>query len=542
MAKTTMEDMRRILRDEYGAHPRLVDLLVEAGLTSRPVVEAALNPSLAYLVPPDTLPDIKPAADLILRYLKRGRRILIWGHEDADGFTSTAVMLRALEVMGSKPGQVDYVIPSKKKDGHGLSRPILEALAGEVDLIVTVDCGTSNTAEVAFARELGMEVVVTDHHEPPEVLPDTFVINPKIGGENYPYLAGVGVAFKLAWYLLRLDQKMGLEQMARDLPELFVFTAVGTLADRVPLVSENQILVQTGAELFHTRSLPFVRVLQRKMGNSGDLNALVPLVSSGFSEKNRKSLAVAFLLAREEDEADRILEVLWERVESWNRRAQKALEVALSRLGRVRRYVYVDLPDVEPHYLGFVASRLKDQFGLPTIVTGRKETSEVVGEVRYPHGEDSLEMLRELSHLFLSWGGHKLASGFSMEARDLPEFIEELELFFSQDSEDPPALPVDLELEGVDRELLRDVVRWGRHNVEIHLRIQNTTIEALQQLSFEGIPVVDPAGLLRLYPPETPVEVTLRGGPEGLVLLDLVPRSGENKEVPRGYSGRSTAV
>jgi len=536
-----MEGMRRILRDVYGAHPRLVDLLLENGLISPPVVEATLNPSLLYLVPPDTLPDIKPAAELLLRHLKRGRRILIWGHEDADGFTSTAVMLRTLEVMGAAPGQVDYIIPSKKKDGHGLSRTLLEPLKGQVDLIVTVDCGTSNVREVAFARELGIEVIVTDHHEPPEVLPETYVINPKIGGENYPYLAGVGVAFKFAWYLLRLDQKLGLEQIVQNLPELFIFTAVGTLADRVPLVSENQILVQTGSELFHTRSLPFVRALQRKL-EGGDLNALVSPVSSGFSEENRKSLAVSFLLAREDDEANRILNILWERMESWNRRAQEALEMALSQLGRVRRYVYVDLPDVEPHYLGFVASRLKDQFGLPTIVTGRKGPAEVVGEVRYPPGEDSLELLRELSHLFLSWGGHKLASGFSMEARDLPELIEELEWFFSQDVGNPPTLPVDLELAEMDRELLRDVVRWARHNIQIFLRIQNTTPEALQQLSFEGIPVVDPIGLLRLYPPETPVEVTLRGGPEGLTLLALVPLSGENKEVLRGYSGRSTTV
>lgn len=537
-----MEDMRRILRDEYGAHPRLVDLLVEAGFTSRAAVEAALNPTLDHLIPPDTLPDIRPAADVILRNLKRGKRILIWGHEDADGFTSIAVMLRTLEAMGARPGQVDYIVPSKKKDGHGLTRPILESLAGNVDLIVTVDCGTSNVDEVAFARDLGMEVVITDHHEPPEVLPETYVVNPKIGGDNYPYLAGVGVALKMAWYLLRLDQRMGLEQITRELPELFIYAAVGTLADRVPLVSENQIILQTGTELFHTRSLPFTRALQQKLGEQADLNTLVPLVSSGFSEEDRKSLALTFLLAREEDEATRSLEVLWERVETWNTQAQKALELALSRLGRVRRYVYVDLPDVEPHYLGYVASRLKDQFGLPTIVTGRKENQEVVGEVRYPHGRDSLQMLRALSHLFLSWGGHKLASGFSMESRDLPEFIEELEFFFSEDSGGAITLPVDLELEEVDRDLLRDVVRWGRHNVEIHLRIHNVSIGTLQQLPFEGIPVVDPEGLLRLYPPDTPVEVTLKGGPEGLTLLALTALMDENKEVPRGYSGRSSAV
>lgn len=536
-----MEEMRKILRDEYGAHPRLVDLLVEAGLTSRPVVEAALNPTLNHLVPPDSLPDIKPAADLILRYLKRGKRILVWGHEDADGFTSTAVMLRTFEGIGARPGQVDYLVPSKKKDGHGLTRPILDTLAGKVDLIVTVDCGTSNVEEVAYARELGMEVVITDHHEPPEELPDTLIVNPKLGGDNYPYLAGVGVALKVAWYLLRLDQRMGLEQITREFPELFIFAAIGTLADRVPLISENLILLQTGQELLHSRSLPFTRVLQRKFGTL-DMNTLIPLVSSGFSEEDRKSLAVRFLLAHDEEEADQILEILWRRVEEWNTRAQEALNTALSRLGRIRRYVFVDLPDVEPHYLGFVASRLKDQFGLPTIVTGRKDTQEVVGEVRYPHGKDSLRMLRELSHLFLSWGGHKLASGFSMEARDLPEFIEELEYFFSQDPGDPPSTPVDLELEDVDREILRDVVRWGRHNVELYLRIRNTTPGTLLQLPFEGIPVVDPEGLLRLYPPETPVEVTLKGGPEGLTLLALSAHPEENKEVPRGYSGRSTAV
>ncbi len=534
-------DVEKILRDEFMTHPQLVPLLVEAGLASRPVIEATLNPRLEYLVPPDTLPDIKPAAEKILRHLKRGNRIVIWGHEDADGFTSTAVLLRTLTVMGARPGQVDYVIPSKKKDGHGLSGEILREWAGKVDLIITVDCGTSNVEEVRLARELGIDVVITDHHEVPEELPDTEVVNPKLGGENYPYLAGVGVALKVAWYLLRLDQRMGILQIAQELPELFVYAALGTLADRVPLVSENLILVQTGQETLNTRSFAFSRAFQRRAGHLPDLHVLIPLISSGFSEEDRHSLAVALLLAQDDEEADRLLGVLWERVEIWNRNAQRALEEALSRLGRVRRYVYVDLPDVEPHYLGYVASRLKDQFQLPTIVTGRKADSRVVGEVRYPYGQDSLVMLRELSHLFLSWGGHKLASGFSLDLRDLPEFIEELEYFFSR-NEQETTLPVDLEIPEVDRELLRDVVRWGKHNVELRLRVGQVALGDLLQLNFEGIPVADPDGLLRLYPPSTTVEVVLKGGPEGLTVLSVTPLVEENKEVPRGYSGRSTSV
>lgn len=532
-------EMEKILRDEFAAHPKLIPLLLDAGLVSRPIVEAALHPQLDYLVPPDTLPNIKGAAEKILRHLKRGHRILVWGHEDADGNTSAAVLLRTFAAMGAWGDQVDYIIPSKKQDGHGLSAEILQSLAGKVDLIVTVDCGISNAREVDLARSLGIDVVITDHHEIPDTIPDTEVVNPKMGGGSYPYLAGVGVAFKVAWYLLRLDQRMGLHQIVSNIPELFVYAAVGSVADRVPLVSENQILVQMGQEVLNTRSFPFSRAFHRHAGRYPDLTDLIPLVSSGFSEEDRHSLGVAFLLTRDDEEADQILKTLWDRVEEWNQKAQHALEKALSKLGRVRRYVYVDLPDVEPHYLGYVASRLKDQFQLPTIVTGRKSNREVVGEVRYPHGQDSLILLRALSHLFLSWGGHKLASGFSLESRDLPEFIEELEYFFAHNDTEP-TLPVDLEIPEMDQELLKDIARWGRHNVEIYARIHRVLIESLLSLSFDGIPIADFNGLLHLYPPSTWVEAVLKGGTEGLTVLQISPLFEESKEVPRGYSRRST--
>ncbi len=533
--------MEAFFRREIGAHPLLIPLLMEKGLTSPELVRAALHPDLEHLVDPESIPNLKPAVETILRTVKRREGIWIWGHEDADGFTSTAVLLRTLRFLGHPEDRLGYYIPSKREEGHGLTVDgIRKARDAGIRLIVTVDSGGSSTEEVVFAREIGVEVIITDHHEIPSKLPDTLVVNPKLGGNNFPYLAGVGVAFKVAWLLLRYARQFTIQDIAETLPELFVYTAVGTVADRVPLVSENRILVDTGADLLQSRSFPFTRAYQRLRGHPVELYPFISLISAGYADQGR-SPAVEVLITGDDDTAERNLQILMERNQEWTRESQQQLEEALKRLGRVRRYVYVDLPEAQPQYLGYIASRIKDHFQLPTIVTGRRGNGIVIGEVRYPYGENSLILLNALSHLFLDYGGHRLASGFSLQARDLPEFLEELESFFKQ-TEISPDAHVDLEVKHVDPSFVLDLYRWGKTGVELRVLFRDVSIQDLLTLNHRGVEFLDPEGLLSLYPPATRVDVILASAPEGLRVYRLQPLQETNKEVFRGHSGRSTEV
>ncbi len=533
--------MEAFFRREIGAHPRLIPLLMEKGLISPELVQAALHPDLTHLVDPESMPNLKSAVETILRTVKRGEAIWVWGHEDADGFTSTAVLLRTLRFLGHPEDRLSYYIPSKREEGHGLTMDgIRKARSSGVKLIITVDSGGSSVQEVAFAKEEGLDVIITDHHEIPSRLPETLVVNPKLGGTNFPYLAGVGVAFKVAWLLLRYARQMTVETIAETLPELFVYTAVGTVADRVPLVSENRILVEIGAHLLQARSFPFTRAYQRLRGQAPELYPFISLISAGYAEQGQ-SPAVEVLITEDDEAAEQHLKILLERNQEWTRESQQQLDEALKRLGRVRRYVYVDLPEAQPQYLGYIASRLKDHFQLPTIVTGRRGNGIVIGEVRYPYGENSLILLNALSHLFLDYGGHRLASGFSLQARDLPEFLEELESFFKQ--YEPSTEPhVDLDAQDMDPALMQDLYRWGKAGVELRVLLKDVSIQELTDLVHRGVEFLDPEGLLSLYPPATRVDVILASAPEGLRILQLKPLQAPNKEVFRGHSGRSAEV
>src|SRR3977135_801661 len=227
-----------------GVAPIVARLLCQRGLSDPELAGRFLSPSLDHLHDPMLLADMGVAVDRILRAIAQKEKIAIHGDYDVDGVTSTVILRRALELLG---GDVIHFIPERLKDGYGLQPVAIERLhADGVRLIVSVDCGIRGADAARRARELGVDLIITDHHEPDAELPPAFaVINPKRHDCQYPdkYLAGVGVALKL---VQALCQRAGRE---RWLPGFVKVAAIGTLADVVPLVGENRVIAKVGLDL-----------------------------------------------------------------------------------------------------------------------------------------------------------------------------------------------------------------------------------------------------------------------------------------------------
>ncbi|MDI6851828.1 MAG: DHH family phosphoesterase [bacterium] len=513
------------ISQKYKISPELAKVLVEKGVRNLDLAEATFNPVLDNLQPPSTLPDLIPAVERILKAVGKGESILIFGHEDADGITSTAIMIKTLKVLGSNPY---HYIPSKKNEAYGLTKSAIDYIKGKYNptLLITVDSCTSCFEGVEYCKEQGIDVIVTDHHEVKESLPKALVVNPKIGGDSFPYLAGCGVAFKVAWELLSLKFGWDLDRIKEEIPELFIFAAIGTLADRVPLFCENRIFYEEGKRAYEWYRMNFVKAfeeIRRQNGYSNErptIEELIPIVSSGKSV-NGENAGVQLLLSEDVASAEEILRPLWEASTNWQSKAQAYLEKAKSLIKVVRDYIAIDLKDAEPQYIGYVASQLKDAFNVPVIVMGRREDGIVVAEVRVPYGFNSLDMLNYLSDLFIDYGGHKPASGFSMYERDIPELFEQIENYFKLHPFENVDLFYDISYNRVEDSKLEELHRLGSVGVEVRALFNSVKIGELRE-SVKKYPVIDPENLLDLYYDDVEVKVLLVTSSNGFRVDKLV--------------------
>ena len=247
------------IEQRAGVSSIVAALLASRGIAEPAAVKTFLTGTLADLRDPETLPGVPEAADRILTAVRAGRKIVIYGDYDAYGMTATAILTGCLEAVNVEPR---WYVPNRFEEGYGLNSEALERLAADgVDLVVTVDCGIASVAEAARARELGLELIVTDHHSFADELPAADVlVHPRLPGTHYPFgeLCGAGVAFKLAWAIA--TRAAGAKQVTPRLREMLLrgigLAALGTVADVVPLLDENRILVRHGLECLRQRGGP----------------------------------------------------------------------------------------------------------------------------------------------------------------------------------------------------------------------------------------------------------------------------------------------
>ncbi len=507
------------IEEKYGIPGELAEILLDKGITNRSLVDAFFSPSLTELLPVESLPNGEKAIERILSAVGKRKRIVVWGHEDADGVTAVSIMLRSLRLLGADP---DYYIPSKKTEGHGLYKGAIDRFKEQgVEFILTVDCCSSDKNVIDYAREKGIEVVVTDHHEISQDIEGMLLVNPKLGGDSFRYLAGCGVAFKMAWGMMNLKLGLTMQDIKEEYPELIVFAAIGTIADKVPPLSENAIFIKEGEEILKSLHLPFVEVIRKKYDREPSWDILVSLVSSGQSE-NGKIPTVDLLLTRSMIEAEEITEPLLKSSEEWLKNAMTLFEEAKKKIGRIRDYILVDLENVEPRYLGFIANQLKQLYNVPTIVLGRKNDGIATAEIRAPKGFDSLKLLDFLSPILINYGGHKLASGFSIEEWDIPVLFEEVERFFKKYPQSSNIFS-DLKISKLpDREYFDTLEHLGRLGLELRILLNGTILGDVKD-ALEGHSIIDQERLLGLYSPDTKVKVLIETSTEGLRILKVIP-------------------
>jgi single-stranded-DNA-specific exonuclease len=429
-SNTCDETAANILAAAIGIEPAVARLLCQRGISDPGLAERFLNPSLDHLHDPLLLADMRAAVDRILAAIARRERIAIHGDYDVDGITSTVILRRALELLGA---DVVHFIPERLKDGYGLQPAAIGRLHAEgVALVVSVDCGIRGAEAARRARELGIDLIITDHHEPDAELPAALaVINPKRRDCSYPDkdLAGVGVALKLVQSLCRAAERESW------LPGFIKVAAIGTLADVVPLVGENRVIAKIGLDMLSRgphkiglRSLLDISGLTGKTIDSYHISFLLAPRVNAAGRMSTPDIATRLLLAADEAMADQARRLAMELDGENLRRQEEEAEI----LAAAKKIVQTD-PDIGARsvlvvageqwhrgVIGIVASKLVDTFYRPAIVLS-VEDGIAYGSCRSITKFDMLGALERCAHLFIRFGGHKQAAGLALEADRIKE-------------------------------------------------------------------------------------------------------------------------
>lgn len=414
------------LAAELGVPLIVARLLCQRGFADPQSAHGFLHPCLEQMHDPMLLADMGRAVDRILAAIAKKERIAIHGDYDVDGVTSTVILRRTLELLGA---DVTHFIPERLKDGYGLQPASIDRLhADGVGLVVSVDCGIRGADAARRALELGVDLIVTDHHEPDAELPPAFaVINPKRHDCSYPdkHLAGVGVALKLVQALCR--------RAGRDtwLPGFIKVAAIGTLADVVPLVGENRVIARLGLDLLSRgphkvglRSLLEVAGLTGKTIDSYHVGFMLAPRINAAGRMSTPDIATRLLLAGDEGLIAEA-RALAQQLDGENvRRQEEEAEI----LAAAKKVVQTD-PEVGARtvlvvagqgwhrgVIGIVASKLVDAFHRPAIVLSLDDDGVAHGSCRSIPHFDLLAALERCAHCFVRFGGHKQAAGLTMEA------------------------------------------------------------------------------------------------------------------------------
>jgi len=411
--------------------PLIARLLASRGFASAEAARQFLYGGAEGFHDPYRMKGMGEAVERIRRAIRDGEKIRVYGDYDADGVTSTALMIRLLGRLGA---DYDTYIPHRSREGYGLNVAAVD-LAAEagVKLIVTVDNGISAVEQIAYARERGIDVVVTDHHEPPAVLPDAAaLVNPKQPGCGYPFkgLSGAGVAFKLAHALLGKVE-----------PAYADVAAIGTVADLMPLEGENRVLVKLGLERMNREPTAGIRALAAVCGTeAGELTsgkiafALAPRLNAGGRLTSADG-AVRLLVTGSEAEAEREAQ----RLDELNRERQQLVEDTVREADRMWRELAEQEADKpwgaivlaaegwNAGIAGLVAAKLTEQYYRPAVILAADaDTGLCKGSARSIEGFDLHAALTECADLLDHFGGHQAAAGMTMRTERVPELRRRL--------------------------------------------------------------------------------------------------------------------
>lgn len=469
--------------------PVILELLARRGITDISEIKEFLAEKPKKTYDPFLLPDMEAGVDLILDTIKRKQKICIYGDYDADGVTSVSILM---EFLGYLTDNIEYYIPLRIEEGYGLNKDAIHTIHDNgVKLIITVDCGSVSYEEVELAKELGMQVLVTDHHSITDVQADCLLINPKRSDCTYPYkdLAGCGVAFKL---VQAVQKKAGMPKSV--LNRALDLVALGTIADVVPLLDENRTMVKHGMNIISSGYRPGMAALiegisfdRTKLRSDQIAFGVAPHINAA-GRMGDAGIAAQVML---EKEPEKIQESVQQLIQ-YNRERKRIQDKAFDYCVEIVEQQYLDksilvllIEDIHEGIAGIVAGKLKEKYERPVIlVTGSGENLKGTG--RSVPGINLYELLHTYESMFIKFGGHAGACGFSMKKELFEQLVAALEYDVDKRLEADPDLlkipvHVDMELEGeqITLELAHDLdmlAPFGSMNPKPNFLLEQTEL------------------------------------------------------------------
>ena len=469
----------------------LAILLCSRGIVAKEQVDLYLSPTRKDFYDPFLMPDMQKAVDRIINAIENKEKVIIYGDYDVDGITSTTVLKQFLAERGLI---VDWYIPNRLNEGYGLNKNAIKEINDKgYKLIITVDCGISALEEIKYANDLGMEVIVTDHHEPVEVLPQCLaVVDAKRKDNIYPYnqLAGVGVVFKL---IQALSIKLNLEE--KEFLKFLDLVAVGTISDIVPLKDENRVIAKLGLKLVEvTKNIGLKTLISvlgfKKIDSTAISFGVAPRINAsgrmGVQEK-----ALNLFLTDNYEEAKKITQELNEFNNDRQAEEQKIFKEALEMLKKENNKSCIILGNENWHHgvIGIVASKITDMYFKPSILLCFEE-NEGKGSGRSIPGFDLHKALMECSKDIKKFGGHSMAIGITIEKDKFESFKNDFEKYAEQTNikEIVPIVNIDAEISLKDLSI--DIVKqlellepFGEANKMPQFLFKNMKIIAIRAIS-----------------------------------------------------------
>ena len=469
-----------------GLGPEVARLLFERGIQDEESLKKFLEPSLEDLHDPYLLHDMDKAVERIRQAIEEGENILIYGDYDADGMTSASIVKESLEQLGA---ECRVYLPNRFTDGYGPNASVYKYFIEQegISLIVTVDNGVAGHEAIELAQSMGVDVIVTDHHSMPETLPDAYaIVHPEHPDADYPfkYLAGCGVAFKLACALLEEVQV-----------ELLDLVAIGTIADMVSLTDENRILVQYGLEMLgHTQRIG----LQEMLDMAGIAANEVTEETVGFQIAPRLNAlgrlddpnpAIDLLTGFDDEEAHEIALMIHQKNEERKEIVQSIYEEAKTMVDPEKKVQVLAKEGWNPGVLGIVAGRLLEELG-QTVIVLNIEDGRAKGSARSVEAVDIFEALDPHRDLFIAFGGHAGAAGMTLEVEKLTDLSQVLEDYIREKGADTSGknklnLDEELDLETLSIETVKSFERlapFGMDNQKPVFYIRDFNVESARSM------------------------------------------------------------
>ena len=492
----------------------VLQLLNNRGLTKEEEIKNFLRPEYNKAFNPFLFKDMAFAVDLIIKHIKSKNKIIVYGDYDADGVTASALLFEVLKILKAK---INIYIPDRVCEGYGLNKEAIDKITKKkIKLIITVDGGIRNQAEVEYAKSNGLDIIITDHHVPPKEkvnLPDCLIINPLVSADNYPYksLAGVGVAFKLAKAViskskLSAKDKKALEEKILDL------VAIGTVADCVSLLAENRILVKKGLEILNQTTRiglqELIQVAKINQSNSFKANKKLETWNIGFQIGPRLNAAgrmehanTAFELLITENKKEAA--ILAKRLNDRNMERQKVTEEIVQEVEK-----QVDLEDNDkiiigicPKHeivwnegvVGLVAGRISEKYYLPVLIITKTKDG-FKGSGRSVSELNLIKAIEDCGELLDKYGGHPAACGFSLTEKNLDKFKEKIKKIAKDrlaKNELRPKIRIEskIKMDDINNNLLEQLEKFrpfGQDNPQPKFMSQNILINDIMTMGVDN--------------------------------------------------------